>query len=171
MLAMPGSAYLYQGEELGLPEHTTMPDEARQDPMFQRTHGQQKGRDGCRVPIPWQSDAPSYGFGPTDATWLPQPAIYGELALDKQRGVPGSTYEMYRAALRLRAQHRLGAGALAWTVGPDGALAFQNGDVYVLTNFSDTPAALPAGVRPLISSEPLNADGTVPADVTVWASV
>jgi alpha-glucosidase len=171
MLALPGSAYLYQGEELGLPEHTTMPDEARQDPMFQRTHGQQKGRDGCRVPIPWQSDAPSYGFGPTDATWLPQPAIYGELALDKQRGVPGSTYEMYRAALRLRAQHRLGAGALAWTVGPDGALAFQNGDVYVLTNFSDTPAALPAGVRPLISSEPLNADGTVPADVTVWASV
>src|SRR5699024_8961884 len=94
MLALPGSAYLYQGEELGLPEHTTMPDEARQDPMFRRTHGEQKGRDGCRVPIPWEGDAPGYGFGPSGATWLPQPPVFAELALDRQRGVQGSTYEL-----------------------------------------------------------------------------
>ena len=171
MLALPGSAYLYQGEELGLPEHTTMPDEARQDPSFFRTHGKQKGRDGCRVPIPWEGDAPSYGFGPSAASWLPQPAIYGELALDKQRGVEGSTYEMYRSALRLRLEHRLGGGTLAWAEAPDGVLAFRNGAFYVLTNFGETPAELPAGARPLISSEPLLADGTVPTDVTVWAVV
>ncbi|GAB3859556.1 hypothetical protein GCM10029963_60990 [Micromonospora andamanensis] len=73
MLALPGSAYLYQGEELGLPEHTTLPDEARQDPTWERSGRTQRGRDGCRVPIPWEADAPSYGFGPTDASWLPQP--------------------------------------------------------------------------------------------------
>ena len=67
MLALPGSAYLYQGEELGLPEHTTLPDEARQDPTWERSGHTQRGRDGCRVPIPWEADAPSYGFGPTDA--------------------------------------------------------------------------------------------------------
>jgi alpha-glucosidase len=148
-----------------------MPDEARQDPMFLRTRGGQKGRDGCRVPIPWLSDAPSYGFGPSAASWLPQPAIWAELALDRQRGVPGSTYELYRAALRRRAQHGLGTGALAWAEAPDGVLAFQNGDVYVLTNFGETPATLPAGARPLISSEPLDPDGRVPTDVTVWAAV
>ncbi|MFC7762731.1 glycoside hydrolase family 13 protein [Catellatospora bangladeshensis] len=171
MLALPGSAYLYQGEELGLPEHTTMPDEARQDPMFRRTQGEQKGRDGCRVPIPWEADAPGYGFGPSGATWLPQPPVFAALALDRQRGVQGSTYEMYRSALRLRAQHQLGAGTLTWADGLDGVLTFQNGSVFVLTNFADTPAALPPGARILISSEPLDSDGKVPTDVTVWAEV
>ncbi len=108
MLALPGSAYLYQGEELGLPEHTTLPDEARQDPTWVRSGHTQRGRDGCRVPIPWEADAPSYGFGPTDASWLPQPALWAEYALDRQRGVPGSTYELYRggaaAAPRARAR-------------------------------------------------------------------
>ena len=110
MLALPGSAYLYQGEELGLPEHTTLPDEARQDPTWERSGHTERGRDGCRVPIPWEADAPSYGFGPTDASWLPQPAVWAEYALDRQRGVPGSTYELYRTALRLRREHGLGRG-------------------------------------------------------------
>ena len=114
MLALPGSAYLYQGEELGLPEHTTLPDEARQDPTWVRCGHTERGRDGCRVPIPWEADAPSYGFGPTDASWLPQPAVWAEYALDRQRGVPGSTYEMYRdgaaAAPRARRWARGTAG-------------------------------------------------------------
>ncbi len=169
MLALPGSAYLYQGEELGLPEHTTMPDEVRQDPAWFRSGHAEKGRDGCRVPIPWEADAPSYGFGPADASWLPQPPVWAEYALDRQRDVPGSTYEMYRAALRLRREHRLGAGPLTWVDAPADVLAFRTGEVLVLTNFGGAPVELPVGARVLLSSEPLDGDGRVPADVTVWA--
>src|SRR5689334_20822326 len=110
MLALPGSAYLYQGEELGLPEHTTLPDEVRQDPTWRRSSFTARGRDGCRVPVPWRSDAPAYGFSPNGASWLPQPGTYGELAPDRQRGVEGSTLELYRAALRLRRERGLGRG-------------------------------------------------------------
>jgi alpha-glucosidase len=169
MLALPGSAYLYQGEELGLPEHTTLPDELRQDPSYFRSGRTEPGRDGCRVPIPWEADAPSYGFGPADASWLPQPASWAEYALDRQRGVPGSTWELYRSALSLRRSHGLGGGTLTWLDAPAEALAFRNGDVVVLTNFGSAPVPLPAGARVLLTSEPLDADGRVPADVTVWA--
>ena len=100
MLSLPGSAYLYQGEELGLPEHTTLPDELRQDPTYLRTGHEVLGRDGCRVPIPWTADGPSLGFGPGGTPWLPQPESYRALAVDQQVGVPGSTLQLYRAALR-----------------------------------------------------------------------
>jgi alpha-glucosidase len=169
MLALPGSAYLYQGEELGLPEHTTMPHEHRQDPARARSGHTVVGRDGCRVPIPWEADAPSYGFGPSDASWLPQPAAWAEYALDRQQGVPGSTWELYRAALAARKEHGLGDGTIAWQQAPDEALAFRNGDVLVLTNFGAEPVDLPAGATVLLASEPLDADGRVPTDVTVWA--
>ena len=169
MLALPGSAYLYQGEELGLPEHTRIPDEVRQDPAWFRSGRTERGRDGCRVPIPWEADAPSYGFGPSDNSWLPQPPEWAEYALDRQRGVPGSTYEMYRAALRLRHEHRLGGNPLTWVDTPADVLAFRSGDVLVLTNFGSAPAELPVGARVLLSSEPLH-DGRVPTDVTVWAA-
>jgi alpha-glucosidase len=189
MLALPGSAYLYQGEELGLPEHTTMPHEHRQDPARLRSWHTVVGRDGCRVPIPWEADAPSYGFGPSDRSWLPQPAVWAEYALDRQQGVPGSTWELYRAALAARREYRLGTGTIAWltprapgfsapSVGPgagidgvpDEVLAFRNGDVLVLTNFGAEPVALPAAATVLLASEPLEADGRVPTDVTVWAT-
>ncbi|MEV0733472.1 alpha-amylase family glycosyl hydrolase [Polymorphospora sp. NPDC050346] len=169
MLALPGSAYLYQGEELGLPEHTTMDDDARQDPTWKRSGGAERGRDGCRVPIPWEADAPSYGFGPTDASWLPQPALWAEYALDRQREVAGATYEMYRAALMLRREHGLGRGTLSWVDTADDVLAFRNGDLLVVTNFGADPVGLPAGTQPLLSSGPLDSDGGVPTDVTVWA--
>jgi alpha-glucosidase len=123
------------------------------------------------VPIPWEADAPSYGFGPTDASWLPQPPLWAEYALDRQRGVPGSTYEMYREALRLRAALSLGTGTLSWVERDDGALAFTSRGVLVLTNFGAEPAALPDGARPLLASEKLDDDGRVPTDVTVWAEV
>ena len=167
MLALPGSAYLYQGEELGLPEHTLLPDEARQDPTWERSGHTQRGRDGCRVPIPWEADAPSYGFGPTDASWLPQPGVWAEYALDRQRDVPGSTYEMYRTALRLRRGHGLGRGTVQWLSSGDEVLTFRNGDVVVLTNFGPAGVPLPAGEL-LHSSAPLGEDGSVPTDVTVW---
>jgi len=171
MLALPGSAYLYQGEELGLPEHTTMPHEHRQDPARPRSGHTVIGRDGCRVPIPWEADAPSYGFGPSDHSWLPQPAVWAAYALDRQQGVPGSTWELYRAALAARRSHGLGAGTIAWQQTSDEALAFRNGDVLVLTNFGASPVSLPAGATVLLASEPLDADGRVPTDVTVWALV
>ncbi|KAB1909402.1 glycoside hydrolase family 13 protein [Micromonospora sp. AMSO1212t] len=167
MLALPGSAYLYQGEELGLPEHTTLPDEARQDPTWKRSGNTERGRDGCRVPIPWEADAPSYGFGPTDASWLPQPSTWAEYALDRQRGVPGSTYELYRTALRLRREHALARGPLRFLTSGDEVLTFTNGDLTVLTNFGAEPAPLPAGAQVLVSSAPLDGDA-VPTDVTAW---
>jgi alpha-glucosidase len=169
MLGLPGSAYLYQGEELGLPEATRIPDAYRQDPAWFRSGHTQRGRDGCRVPIPWEADAPSYGFGPSDTSWLPQPPVWAEYALDRQRGVAGSTYELYRAALRLRREHRLGAGDLTWVETPADVLAFRSGDVLVLTNFGPVPAELPPGLTVLLGSEPLTGDGRVPQDVTVWA--
>jgi alpha-glucosidase len=171
MLGLPGSAYLYQGEELGLPEHTGLPDEARQDPSWIRSGHTQRGRDGCRVPIPWEADAPSYGFGPGDASWLPQPEIWAEYALDRQRGVAGSTFELYRSALLLRREHGLGGGALTWTEAQADVLAFHNGSVGVLTNFGAAPLELPAGAEVLVSSEPLDAAGRVPTDVTVWVRI
>jgi alpha-glucosidase len=171
MLALPGSAYLYQGEELGLPEHTTLPDETRQDPTWRRSGRTQRGRDGCRVPIPWEGDAPSYGFGPTDNSWLPQPPEWAEYARDRQRGVPGSTYEMYRTALRLRREYGLGRGALVWLESSDDVLAFRNGDLLVVTNFGPAPAPLPDGAQPVHASAALTDDGRVPTDVTVWARV
>ncbi|MCZ7418738.1 glycoside hydrolase family 13 protein [Verrucosispora sp. WMMA2121] len=170
MLALPGSAYLYQGEELGLPEHTTLPDAARQDPTWERSGHTQRGRDGCRVPIPWEADAPSYGFGPTDASWLPQPPVWAEYALDRQRGVPGSTYELYREALQLRRAYGLGRGTLEWLSSTDEVLTFRNGDLVVSTNFGAAAAPVPEG-EVVHSSAPLNEDGSVPTDVTVWVKV
>ena len=167
MLALPGSSYVYQGEELGLPEVIDLPDEARQDPTWFRTNGERYGRDGCRVPIPWEADAPNYGFGPAGDPWLPQPEQWRELARDRQRGVPGSTLTMYQEALRLRRAHALGAGTLAWLDGfADDVVAFRNGDVVVVANAGPETVSLPEG-DVLLASEAL--DGrSLPQDTTVW---
>jgi len=176
-LALPGSAYLYQGEELGLPEHTTLDDAVRQDPAWFRSQHTERGRDGCRVPLPWSQGEPGFGFSPTGATWLPQPASWSVYAADAQAAVPGSTLEMYRAALGLRRELDLGTGSLAWVGGlpgadPRHAVALVNRDVLVLTNVGGAPVPLPPGAEVLLTSAEL-ADGEdgplVPADVTVWA--
>ncbi|HEU5223863.1 MAG TPA: alpha-amylase family glycosyl hydrolase [Candidatus Lumbricidophila sp.] len=167
MLALPGSAYIYQGEELGLPEVIDLPDSARQDPTWFRTNGERYGRDGCRVPIPWVADAPSYGFGPTDASWLPQPAQWAVLARDIQSDDPTSTLSLYRTLLGLRRELALGAGTLEWVdeFGPE-VLAFRNGQVLVIANLGTEPVALPAGTV-LVTSAALEARG-IPNDTTVW---
>jgi alpha-glucosidase len=177
MLALPGGAYLYQGEELGLPDSTDMPARFRQDPTFLRTGGEEIGRDGCRVPMPWVKDAPSFGFGPGERTWLPQPAVYAEYAVDQQDGVEGSTLELYRTLLCVRRERALGTGGLRGVegVGPD-VVALVNtgqadGETLVLTNLGSQPVALPAGARVLVASSPLTDDGLVPADTTVWAAL
>lgn len=167
MLALPGSSYLYQGEELGLPEVIDLPDSARQDPSFFRTAGETYGRDGCRVPLPWESDAPGAGFGPGEASWLPQPESWREYARDAQAGIPGSTLELYRTLLALRREHGLGAGELAWLPSDDAeVLSFRNGSVVVVANTGAGEAPLPEG-RVLASSGPV-AEGRLPGDTTVW---
>lgn len=167
MLALPGSAYLYQGEELGLPEHTDLSPAVRQDPVYFRTRGADLGRDGCRVPMPWQGEAPGLGFGPGPDTWLPQPPGYAQLAVDRQAGQPGSTLEVYREALRLRRRYRLGNGELDWVsdYGPD-TVVFRRGDLLNLTNLGE-PLPLPPGSRVLLASTALD-QGRVGTDQTVW---
>jgi Glycosidases len=166
MLALPGSSYLYQGEELGLPEVLDLPDEAREDPTFRRTEGRNYGRDGCRVPIPWEVGAPAAGFSPSGASWLPQPRDWDGFARDTQRGVPGSTLEFYRAALAARKEFSLGSGSLEWLPAPEDVLAFRNGAVTVVANAGASPVPLPAG-EVVLASGPLG-EGTLPGDTTVW---
>ncbi|MGO3175654.1 MAG: glycoside hydrolase family 13 protein [Microbacterium gubbeenense] len=166
MLALPGSAYIYQGEELGLPEVIDIPDDARQDPTWFRTNGERYGRDGCRVPIPWSAASPAFGFSETGASWLPQPDSWAAYARDAQAGIDGSTLELYRALLRLRRERGLGKGGLEWLESPAGTLSFRNGDVTVLANVSADPVDLPAG-QVLAASGPLP-DGRLPSDTTVW---
>lgn len=172
MLALPGSAYLFQGEELGLPEATRLPEDVRQDPTFFRTRGASVGRDGCRVPVPWEADAPSYGFGPADTSWLPQPGEFRELAVDRQSGQPDSTLTFYRSLLSVRRELHLGRGELTWLDGyPAEVLAFrvasESGSVVVLANLGDAPVPLPDGAHVLVASQPIEGR-FVGRDVTVW---
>jgi len=170
-LALPGSAYLYQGEELGLPDATRLPDEARQDPTWERSGHVIRGRDGCRVPIPWEADRPAFGFGPSEDTWLPQPPEYADYAVDRQRGVEGSTLELYRTLLRLRKDHRLGRRTLTWLEVGEDVVGFElaaEGDrtVRVLTNLSAEPVILPADAEVLVRTR--HEDGPLAPDETVW---
>lgn len=167
MLGLPGSAYLYQGEELGLPEVIELDDHVREDPTFHRTNGEVYGRDGCRVPIPWEADGPAFGFSPTGESWLPQPAEFAAYARSSQEGDPTSTLTLYRAALAVRTEHELGTGGVEWLSGYDSSVvALRNRSVTIIANIGTTPVELPAG-EVLLASGPL--DGrVVPTDTTVW---
>jgi alpha-glucosidase len=170
--ALPGSLYVYQGDELGLPEVEDLPAEARQDPMYFRSDGQDPGRDGCRVPLPWTASGPSFGFGEGGRTWLPQPQWWGRYAVDAQAGDPDSMLTLYRSAIRLRrTEPALRGETFAWVDGlPDHVLAFQRGEQFVcLINFGDA-VALPPHDTVLLASGEL--DGTrVPTDTAVWLRV
>ncbi|KAB8190846.1 alpha-amylase [Nonomuraea phyllanthi] len=169
MLALPGSAYLYQGEELGLPEVTDLPDEARQDPVFFQSGGALPGRDGCRVPIPWTVDAPSHGFSPGGVEpWLPQPATFAELSVEKQEGDAESTLEFYRRALACRRDlvKRI-PYTLEWLESPEGALFFSRGSLTCAVNCGLGPVRLPEHDEVLLSSGPLRRD-LLPPDTAVW---
>lgn len=175
-LALPGSAYLFQGEELGLPEHTTLADELRRDPVWLRSGKTRRGRDGCRVPIPWSADEAAFGFSPTGKSWLPQPPEWSRIAVDSQDGVFASTLELYRRALRIRRDHRLGSGKLDWleppaSLGGD-SIALRNGDVLVVVNFAAVLLPLPAGAEVLLASDDLVVDGvggiSLATDSAAW---
>ncbi|MFF5177375.1 glycoside hydrolase family 13 protein [Micromonospora sp. NPDC000316] len=173
MLALPGCAYLYQGEELGLPEVLDLPDELRQDPAFLRTG---ESRDGCRVPIPWSGELTAYGFGPagSEASWLPAPTTWRALAVTAQAGVAGSTLELYRAALRIRREHpalAADAGGVTWLESGPGVLAFSRtaGDTVLtcVVNFSGVPVAVDGYGEPIVASAPLT-DHLLPVDASAW---
>ncbi|MFG1757322.1 glycoside hydrolase family 13 protein [Micromonospora echinofusca] len=177
MLALPGCAYLYQGEELGLPEVLDLPDELRQDPAFLRTG---ESRDGCRVPIPWSGELAPYGFGPagSELSWLPAPATWRALSVAAQTGVPGSTLELYRTALRIRREHpalAADAGAVTWLEAGPGVLAFSRtaGDTVLtcVVNISGAPALIDGYGAPIAASEPLTGQGSghlLGVDAAAW---
>jgi len=169
-LALPGTAYLYQGDELGLPEVEDLPVDVLQDPAYLRTQGRVRGRDGCRVPLPWSGERPPYGFGVNATPWLPQPPDWAGLTAQAQAVDPDSTLALYRRALAIRRTHpALGDGGLSWDdAAGDGVLLFRRDPGFgCLVNLSDLPVALPEGAVVLVSSAALESS-RIPTDVAVW---
>jgi alpha-glucosidase len=171
-MALPGSVYVYQGEELGLWEVQDIPDEARQDPIWRRTHGTDPGRDGSRVPLPWSGLEPPFGFSPPDAAsdpWLPQPKEWRELTVEAESGRPDSMLELYRHALHIRrTEPALGDGSMTWLPSDAGVLAFDRGiSVRCVANLSAVPAQLPGHRGVILASDPLD-NGLLPPDTAVW---
>jgi alpha-glucosidase len=172
-LALPGGVYLYQGEELGLPEVEDLPEELLADPVWRQSGFTDRGRDGCRVPIPWQPDGPSLGFG-SGPGWLPQPADWSELSAASQAGRPDSMLSLYRQALALRrelpalgAGHSSGVAGLEWLeLGADVVAFSRPGGFSCVVNTGSAAVPLPAGPV-LLSSVPLESD-TLPGDAAVW---
>jgi alpha-glucosidase len=158
LLALPGTAFLYAGQELGL-EEVDLPDEQRRDPIFARTGGARVGRDGCRIPLPWTREPPAFGFT-TGEPWLPVPAHWGGLSVEAQAPDAGSTLALYRAALAARP-----AGELAWRGSPRGTLVFERGSVVCAVNVDGDPLALPDGEL-LVASEPVTA--ALPPGAAAW---
>ncbi|HEY2723372.1 MAG TPA: alpha-amylase family glycosyl hydrolase, partial [Pseudonocardiaceae bacterium] len=156
MLALPGPVYLYNGEELGLP-NVELPDWALQDPVWERSGHTERGRDGCRVPLPWEGTSPPYGFSATPGSWLPIPAEWAELSVEAQLENPDSTLSLYRHALELRREHPAFAGTeLEWYGAPPGCFAFRrkHSGLICALNTSDVAVALPPG-EVLLASGPL----------------
>jgi alpha-glucosidase len=168
MLALPGSAYIYQGDELGLPEVEDLPDEARQDPIWHRSGGTIRGRDGCRVPLPWTEERPGLGFGSTHP-WMPQPVDWGTFAVSRQSKDPGSTLGLYRTAIGLRREHLTrGALDLRWHDERPGVLAFDRGPNFsCVINFTSHGVPLEAVGEVLIGSGPVQGR-ELSGDTAVW---
>jgi alpha-glucosidase len=194
MLALPGSAYVYQGDELGLPEVTDLPEDVLADPIWERSGHTERGRDGCRVPLPWSDTGVSFGFSPPGSrpAWLPQPADWSELTVAAQAVRPDSMLTLYTTALRLRRKlPELGDGVLRWLPAPDGVLAFDRGPGFVCTvNVTTTPVAIGRPGKLALTSTPelgapavadmagadlagAEVDGTVvlPGDSAAWWTV
>ncbi|BDM69562.1 alpha-glucosidase [Streptomyces nigrescens] len=175
MLSLPGGAYVYQGEELGLAEVEDLPEDVLQDPIWERSGHTDPGRDGCRVPIPWSGQSTPYGFSPEDATgrpWLPQPAHWKDLSVAAQTGDPASMLELYRCALHLRRDHpALGEGDLTWLDAPAGVLAYHREPGFAcIVNLSSEPYELPAHEAVLLASGVVE-DGRLAPDQAVWLAM
>jgi alpha-glucosidase len=169
MLALPGSVFIYNGEELGLPDVLDLPDEVLQDPTWERSGHTERGRDKCRVPIPWSGEAPPFGFSTSSHTWLPMPAEWAALTVEKQRTDPASMLTFYRRALELRKERtEFDGGELEWLTTPrDGLIFERNGGALVCAlNAGRRPLVLPPG-EVILASAPL-VDGKLPPDAAAW---
>ncbi len=165
IMALPGSTYIYQGEELGLFEVADIQDKDLQDPMWLRGGKTRKGRDGCRVPLPWSKTGTSFGFG-EGGSHLPQPFWFPAYSVEFEEVQPDSTLKMYREMIALRTQLQ-GAETLEWVPSRNKVVHFTRpGGWHCITNFGKRPLELPAG-KVVISSGPL-VDGKLPANTTVW---
>lgn len=172
-LALPGSMYIYQGEELGLPEVLDLPEEVLQDPNWERSGHTVRGRDGARVPLPWSGERPPYGFSPDGvATWLPQPSDWGARSVAAQAGDPASTLELYHRALRVRREHPgLREGTLRWLESPSPeVLVFaRDPGLVCAVNLGTEPVTLPDYGKPLCASAEI-AGRVLPPDTAAWWS-
>jgi alpha-glucosidase len=176
VFGLPGSTYVFAGQELGLPDGV-IPDESRQDPIYFRSQGTQKGRDGARVPLPWNGDSAPFGF--TSATpWLPMQNSWKELTVDKQSADPKSSLNLYRNALNLRAEHLVNNGNIEWIESPvhgsknQALLAYRRGDISIFMNLGDSAIEVGVTGKVLIVSAgiPDGRDGkiTIPPVSTLW---
>lgn len=165
ILALPGSTYIYQGEELGLHEVLDIPSESMQDPQWHRGEGKLKSRDGCRVPLPWTSQGSSFGFG-AGGSHLPQPAWFSELSVESQQQ-GDTTLNLYRRAINLR-KKMLKSEDINWLKSEPGTISFERDGLICITNFGEEEISLPAA-NLLISSAPLS-EGKLPANATAWLS-
>ena len=170
--ALPGSLYIYQGEELGLDEVQDLPAHQLQDPMYLRSGGADPGRDGCRVPLPWSGTRPPFGFSPAGATaepWLRQPGRWTELTVEAEQEDPRSMLSLYRSMLVIRRENTdLVEGNLRWLASADDVLSFARGERFVcVTNFSSHPIELPSGCSLLLASADLT-EGRLPSDASAW---
>jgi alpha-glucosidase len=163
VLALPGAVYIYNGDELGLPD-APIPPGAWQDPRPPAA-----SRDPERVPMPWSGDAPPFGFSTNPHTWLPMPDEWSALTVDVQDSDPSSTLQLYRAAIALRKSHADFGGTegadLEWVDAPDGCLAFRRGSIVVILNAGDSAVPMPAGEL-LLASAPVGAE--LPAASAAW---
>ena len=169
MLALPGSAYLYQGEELGLWEVEDLPERSLRDPIWERSGHRIRGRDGCRVPLPWEGVAAPFGFGPPGSTpWLPQPAAWASMTTATEAVDPGSMLNLYRSALAIRRREAdLQSDGLEWVASPPETLHLRRGDgIHCLVNLSDAPIGLPVGHTLLLASAP--GAPALPPDGAAW---
>ena len=170
--ALPGSLYLYQGDELGLPEVEDLDLAELQDPMYFRSGGGNPGRDGCRVPLPWSGIAPPFGFSPSGAAsrpWLTQPDAWAGLTVEAQSADPGSTLSLYRRSLAIRrGSTELRSGGMEWLDTTPQLCAFRRGEFVSITNFGSSTVAFGPALTVILSSAPLGGGG-LPADTTVWA--
>jgi alpha-glucosidase len=170
LLALPGGAYIYQGEELGLWQVEDLPLARLQDPIWKRSGHTARGRDGCRVPMPWSGGAPPFGFSDVGSEpWQPQPTAWRRNTAEVETGDPRSMLELYRAALRLRRQHvGFRCETLRWLDAPDGVLLFERGPgLLCAVNLSRAPVDLPPGREVLLASADFE-NGQLAADSAAW---
>ncbi|WP_298255159.1 alpha-amylase family glycosyl hydrolase [uncultured Arthrobacter sp.] len=172
LLGLPGGAYIYQGQEVDLPE-VDVPAEARADPMWTRSG---VSRDGARVPLPWTiAPAGSFGFSPTDdaVPWLPIPPGWGSMSVEARERDAASTLHLVRAALDLRRSlHEEGVlsphdGGM-WRAEDNGLLVCERSELFlVAVAMGDAPVRLPEG-RIILASSALTTEGLLPPDAAAW---